>query len=96
MFLIYRFAQKINLKKHVQASHKSGSGHPCPQCNMNFRTREDVAQHVLKQHAAQALSNIYQRSQPFNSAQTPKSHQDGNVRSEALAEVQISLKGSTS
>ena len=71
----------------------SGSGHPCPHCNMNFRTREDVAHHILKQHAAQALSNITQRSQPINVVPAQEAPQESNIRSEALAEVQISLKG---
>ena len=30
--------------------HVAGNGHPCPHCNINFRTTDDVAQHVLKQH----------------------------------------------
>ena len=31
--------------------HVAGNGHPCPHCNINFRTKDDVAQHVLKQHS---------------------------------------------
>ena len=83
----------MNLKKHVQASHMSGTGHPCPHCNMNFRAREDVAHHILKQHAGQVLSNISQRSQTFNSSPKAETRNDGSQRSEALADVQISLKG---
>ena len=64
LFFLSRFAQKINLKKHVQASHMSENGHPCPHCNMKFRARDDVANHILKQHVGQALANISQRSQP--------------------------------
>ena len=89
--MISRFAQKINLKKHVQASHMSENGHPCPHCNMKFRARDDVANHILKQHVGQALANISQRSQPSNLPPATGLQQD--ERSDALAEVHISLKG---
>ena len=71
----------------------SGTGHPCPHCNMNFRAREDVAHHILKQHAGQVLSNISQRSQALTSSPKTEPRLEGNQRSEALADVQISLKG---
>ena len=42
--------------------HVDGSGHPCPHCNIKFRTREDVAHHILKQHPSAAVSTVSNRS----------------------------------
>ena len=57
---LHRFAQKINLTKHVQ-THVAGNVFPCPHCNINFRTREDIARHILKQHPGAAVATVSTR-----------------------------------
>jgi hypothetical protein len=85
----------MNLKKHVQMSHVSGAGHPCPHCNMNFRAREDVAHHILKQHPGQAISAVTKRSQPSTSI-TNLSRHDLNQQPDTRDESNASLNGKKS
>ena len=73
-------------------SHVSGTGHPCPHCNMNFRAREDVAHHILKQHPGQAISAISNRSQPSNLITNLPQH-DGNQQPDTREEIHDSLNG---
>ena len=53
--VLFRFSQRPNLKKHLLESHAGGGQalvgqtYPCPTCSILFRTREDLAQHILKQ-----------------------------------------------
>ena len=55
MGVLFRFSQRPNLKKHLLESHAGGGQalvgqtYPCPTCSILFRTREDLAQHILKQ-----------------------------------------------
>ena len=82
IYIKYRFAQKVNLKKHMLC-HTAGNGHPCPHCSMNFRTREDVAHHVLKQHPGLAISTASSRSPApksiANRQQNQGQHQQNDV-----------------
>ena len=45
-----RFSHKPNWKKHVMTHTPATEGYPCPTCSILFKTREDLAQHILKQH----------------------------------------------
>ena len=42
-------------------SHVAGNVYPCPHCNINFRTREDIARHILKQHPGAAIATVSTR-----------------------------------
>ena len=71
----------MNLKKHMLC-HTVGNGHPCPHCSMNFRTREDVAHHILKQHPGLAISTISSRSPATNSITNRQQKQIQNQEDE--------------
>ena len=73
-------------------SHVSGTGHPCPHCNMNFRAREDVAHHILKQHPGQAISAVSNRYQPSTSIKTLPQH-NRNQQTDTRDESNDSLNG---
>lgn len=45
-----RFSHKPNWKKHLMTHTPATEGYPCPTCSILFKTREDLAQHILKQH----------------------------------------------
>ena len=56
-----------------------GAGHPCPSCGIHFRTRLDLAQHILRQHPVGSL-NASATSTP------PRMEEQGDQASEMLDE----------